>query len=77
MASSFQVIKRQLEGEILSLKKKLDSKDDEAENESFERLKFNEGSFWMSKLNIIYIIYIIYIKYIKYIKYIIYVIFVI
>jgi len=38
-----------LENEIKTLKSKLTEKEDAADQESNERLKFNEGCFWMSK----------------------------
>jgi hypothetical protein len=48
VANNFNKTKKHLESEIDSLKKKLEDKDDNHEKENFERLKFNEGSFWMS-----------------------------
>ena len=49
VANNFQKTKKQLESDIQTLKRKLDEKEDKNWNENFERLKFNEGSFWMSK----------------------------
>jgi hypothetical protein len=50
VANNFNKTKKQLESEIQNLKRRLDEKEDKNWNENFERLKFNEGSFWMSKI---------------------------
>jgi hypothetical protein len=48
VASNFQKTKKVLENEINMLKNKLHEKDENNYKGNFERLKFNEGSFWMS-----------------------------
>jgi hypothetical protein len=50
VASSFQITKKTMENEIQNLKKKLNQKEDKNANDNYERLKFNEGSFWISNL---------------------------
>ena len=49
VANNFSKTKKILENEIKSLKNKLTEKDDVLNQENTERLKFNEGCFWMSK----------------------------
>ena len=39
-----------MEGEIKNLQRKLGDKDNKDQNEHYDRLKFNEGSLWMSIL---------------------------
>jgi hypothetical protein len=48
IANNFNKTKKQLETEINSLKKKVNEKEDKQIKDHMERLKFNEGSFWMS-----------------------------
>jgi methyl-accepting chemotaxis protein len=49
IANNFNKTKKQLEMEINTLKKKVNEKEDKQIKDHMERLKFNEGSFWMSK----------------------------
>jgi hypothetical protein len=48
VANNFSKTKKALENEIKTLKSKISEKDDSASLENNERLKFNEGCFWMS-----------------------------
>ena len=50
VANNFSKTKKTLENEIKQLKSKLNEKDETVNLESNERLKFNEGCFWMSKI---------------------------
>lgn len=52
-ANNFYKNKKELESEIEKLKKIIsDKKPKELSNKNFERLKFNEGAFWISKYKI-------------------------
>jgi hypothetical protein len=53
VASNFQKTKKTLENEINSLKRRLEEQETKHADENYERLKFNEGSYWMSKIYII------------------------
>ncbi len=48
VASNFQKTKKVLDIEINTLKRRLEEQESKNAGENFERLKFNEGSFWMS-----------------------------
>jgi hypothetical protein len=48
VANNFSKTKKTLENEINTLKSKLSEKEETANQENNERLKFNEGCFWMS-----------------------------
>jgi alpha-amylase/alpha-mannosidase (GH57 family) len=49
VANNFHRTKNNMEKEISKLKEKLNEKNDKNYKENFERIKFNEGSYWMSK----------------------------
>lgn len=51
VANIFNKNKQELEKEIERLKVSLDKKNNQITNDNFERLKFNEGAFWISKYN--------------------------
>ena len=52
VANIFNKNKKELEKEIERLKGCVDRKNNQISNDNFERLKFNEGAFWISKLTI-------------------------
>lgn len=49
VAANFQKTKTAMESQISSLKSKLSAKEDVNYKEDQDRLKFNEGSLWISK----------------------------
>jgi hypothetical protein len=52
IANKFNKTKKVMEGQINNLQKKLDDRDNNKEfKEKNDKLKFNEGSLWMSKHN--------------------------
>jgi hypothetical protein len=52
VANNFQKTKKHLENEIKNLKEKLNDKNERNSGETYDRIKFNEGSYWMSIINI-------------------------
>ena len=56
-ASAFHHTKKNLESQISTLKQKLDQRSGETPSENSQRLKFNEGAYWMSTYIFIFYIY--------------------
>jgi len=50
VANNFSKTKKTLENEIKNLKSKLNEREETSNTETTERLKFNEGCFWMSTI---------------------------